>query len=241
MDDTKDYYTRNQMETRYYDTVLQMLVGQAYREYAAAQLFGHGISVVPSLHALKSMTRHLQEEIQHYEMVATMYQTLVDQSIDPLVYARLAQQPIDFAQDWFELAMAQFLYDRGGYWQLQEYEDCSFVPYRKVVAEIVGDEAEHQALGESLVVELCLRKEYQAEKQSIFNKWLRYGLLSFGRPNSVGADYAVKMRLRKRDPHFVMQDFITDIKPVMKRAGLLFPSLKSIGIEARNDIDLSLH
>ena len=31
--------------------------------------------------------------------------------------------------------MAQFLYDRGGFWQLKEYEECAFLPYRKIDQE----------------------------------------------------------------------------------------------------------
>ena len=50
--------------------------------------------------------------------------------------------------------MAQFLYDRGGFWQLKEYEECSFLPYRKVVEKIIEEERGHQSLGERIVVEL---------------------------------------------------------------------------------------
>ena len=44
-----------------------------------------------------------------------------------VVRQRLAGKPIPMAESWMELAMAQFLYDRGGFWQLKEYEECSFV------------------------------------------------------------------------------------------------------------------
>ena len=61
--------------------------------------------------------------------------------------------------------MAQFLYDRGGFWQLKEYEECSFVPYRDVVQKIVKEEAGHQDLGEKIVVEQCQTGRYDDVKQ----------------------------------------------------------------------------
>jgi 1,2-phenylacetyl-CoA epoxidase catalytic subunit len=147
------------------------------------------------------------------------------------VRARLADKPIDFAQSWYELAMAQFLYDRGGFWQLKEYEECSFEPYQRTIQKIIKEEKGHQALGERIVVELTRSGQFDADKQRVFDKWLRQGLLSFGRPATDGARYAIEVGLKKRDPGAVMQDFVDDIKPAVKACGLTFPAMKAIGIE----------
>lgn len=236
------YSHRDELDERCYQTILQMMQSQAYRELLAAQLFGYGLQFVPELRWLKFMTWHIREEMEHYEDVAKMYADFTGESVEPLVHARLAQKPIEFATSWYELAMAQFLYDRGGLWQLREYEECSFLPYRKTVVKIIKEEKGHQSLGERIVVELSRSGQYEALKQSVFEKWLRQGLLSFGRPHTDGARYAVEMGLRKREPAFVMQDFINDIKPAVKACGLAFPSLAAIGIEApRDGLDLSLH
>ena len=45
---------------------------------------------------------------------------------------------------FFELAMAQFLFDRGGFWQLREYEECSFEPYRRIVGKILKEEEDDE-------------------------------------------------------------------------------------------------
>lgn len=231
---------RDEMDERYYRVVSQMMESQAYRELAAAHIFGYGLRFVPSLKWLKFMTWHIREEMEHYATVVRMYRDLTGESVEPKVHARLAERPVDFAESWFELAMAQFLYDRGGFWQLREYEECSFLPYRKTMAQIIDDEAGHQALGERIVVELCRTGKYEREKQPIFNKWLRQGLLSFGRPGTEGARYAIEVGLKKRDAALVMQDFIDDIKPAVKACGLSFPALSSIGIDAPEGLDLSL-
>ncbi len=99
----------------YKRTVVQMMESQAYRELAAAQMFGYGLQFVPALKWLKFIAWHITEEMQHYELVARMYQEFTSASVEPIVNARLTEKPIPFAQSWFELAMAQFLYDRGGF------------------------------------------------------------------------------------------------------------------------------
>jgi 1,2-phenylacetyl-CoA epoxidase catalytic subunit len=229
------------MDERYRQTLVQMMQSQAYRELAAAQMFGFGLQFVPELRWLKFMTWHIREEMEHYEDVVKMYRDFTGESVEPMVNARLQQKPIDFAQSWYELAMAQFLYDRGGFWQLREYEECSFQPYRKTIEKILKEEKGHQALGERIVVELTATGEHEADKQRVFEKWLRQGLLSFGRPATEGGRFAIAVGLKKRDAGEVMQDFLDDIKPAVKACGLTFPPLERIGIDVpAGGLNLSL-
>jgi 1,2-phenylacetyl-CoA epoxidase catalytic subunit len=235
------YTDRRELDDRYYQTLVQMMQSQAYRELAAAQMFGFGLQFVPELKWLKFMTWHIREEMEHYEDVVKMYLEFTGESVEPAVIERLRGKPIDFAKSWYELAMAQFLYDRGGFWQLREYEDCTFLPYRKVIHKIIKEEKGHQSLGERIVVELTRSGRFEADKRACFDKWLRQGLLSFGRPATDGARYAVEVGIKKRDPGPVMQDFIDDIKPAVKACGLTFPPMESIGIvPPSGGLDLSL-
>jgi 1,2-phenylacetyl-CoA epoxidase catalytic subunit len=217
-----------------------MMSSQEYRELAAAQMFGYGLQFVPQLKWLKFMTWHIREEMEHYEAVVKMYLDFTGESVEPVVNARLAKKPIEFARSWFELAMAQFLYDRGGFWQLREYEACAFLPYRDIIAKILKEEAGHQGLGERIVVELCQSGRFDDVKQASFDKWLLQGMLSFGRPNTEGNRYAIEVGLKKRDSGLVMQDFVDDIKPAVVACGLRFPEPVSIGLEAPGSLDWSL-
>jgi len=229
-------------EPRYRETVVQMLRSQAWRELSAAQLFGHGLQFVSDLRTLKFISRHVQEETDHYAAVAELYQKHVGESIEPWVTEKLATKPIPWASSFLELGIAQWLYDRGGFWQLKEYEGCSFLPYRKTIEKIIKEEKGHQALGEKIVVELTRTGQFDADKQRVFEKWLRQGLLSFGRPATDGAAYSISVGLRKRDPGAVMQDFLDDIKPAVKACGLTLPKMDKIGIvEPAGGLDLSLH
>jgi 1,2-phenylacetyl-CoA epoxidase catalytic subunit len=236
----KTYATKGEMDAKMIATLTQMMESQAYRELAAAQMFGFGLQFVPELKWLKFMTWHIREEMEHYEVVVRMYRDFTGESVEPSVNARLSSKPIDFARSWFELAMAQFLYDRGGYWQLREYEECAFLPYRQIVQKILKEEAGHQGLGERIVVELCRSGRHEAAKQAWFDKWLKQGMLSFGRPGTEGNRYAIEVGLKKRDSGDVMQDFVDDIKPAVKACGLHFPEPRAIALEAPAALDWSL-
>ena len=136
--------------------------------------------------------------------------------------------------------MAQFLYDRGGFWQLQEYEKCSYPPYREVIGKIIDEERGHQGLGERIVVELCQTGAYDDVKQPLFERWLKLGLLSFGRPGNEGNRYAIEVGLKKRDSGEVMQDFVSDIKPAVRTSGLRFPPPETMGLEMPKSLDWKL-
>src|SRR5215472_9667681 len=147
----------------------------------------------------QTLVQMMQSQAYRELAAAQMYRDFTGESVEPVVNQRLHQKPIEFAQSWFELAMAQFLYDRGGFWQLQEYEQCSFPPYREVIDKIISEERGHQGLGERIVVELCQMGRYDDVKQGLFERWLRLGLLSFGRPRTEGNHYAIEVGLKKRD------------------------------------------
>lgn len=235
-----EYTSRAEMPERYARTLDQMMKSQAYRELAAAHLFGHGLKHVPELKWLKFMTWHIREEVEHYEAVAKMYRDFSGESVEPWVNARLAERPLEMSESWFELAMAQFLYDRGGFWQLQEYENASFPLYRDVIRKIVKEERGHQELGERIVVELCQSGRYDDVKQAVFEKWFRYGMLSFGRPGGEGNAYAIEVGLKKRDSADVMRDFVDDVRPAVRACGLVFPDAARIGLEVPAGIDWSV-
>jgi 1,2-phenylacetyl-CoA epoxidase catalytic subunit len=234
------YTDRAQMDERYERTVVQLMESQAYRELAAGHLFGYGLQFAPELKWIKFMTWHIREEIEHFEAVARMYRTFTGRDVTPLAMARLQAKPMDRVDSWFELAMAQFLFDRGGFWQLKEYDRCSFLPYRDVVGKIVDEEAGHQGLGERIVVELVQTGRFEDRKQRDFEKWLRHGLLSFGRPGTDGNRYAIEVGIKKRDSGEVMQDYLDDIKPAVKACALRFPTAHALGLEMPASIDWSL-
>jgi 1,2-phenylacetyl-CoA epoxidase catalytic subunit len=236
----RTYTGRDQMDERYERTIVQLMESQAYRELAAAHLFGFGLRFAPELKWIKFMTWHIREEVEHFEAVARMYKMFTGHDVTPVAMARLEARPLDTVDSWSELAMAQFLFDRGGFWQLKEYDVCSFLPYRDVILKVIDEEEGHQGLGERLVVEQVRSGRYEERKQRDFVKWLRHGLLSFGRPGTDGNRYAIEAGIKKRDSGAVMQDYLDDIKPAVKACRLTFPTPAELKLDLPDTLDWSL-
>ena len=238
-DGVKVFETSAGMEGRMVETLVRMMEGHAYRELEAARIFGHGLRFAPGLRWLKLLVWHAGEEVRHFEAVARMFHAFTGESVEPRVALLLARKPVAFTQSWFELGMAQFLFDRAGLWQLRQYDECAFLPYREVARRVVAEEAGHQALGERIVVELCRSGQFEDTKHRCFGKWLGEGMRSFGRPGSEGSRYAVAVGLRKDDPGQVMQRFLDDIKPAVRACGLQFPHPWEADFEGAATLDWS--
>jgi 1,2-phenylacetyl-CoA epoxidase catalytic subunit len=227
-------------EPRYRDTVVQMLRSQAWRELSAAQLFGHGLQFVSDLRSLKFISRHVQEETEHYVAVAELYQKHMGESIEPWVQEKLATKPIPWASSFLELGIAQWLYDRGGFWQLREYEESSWAPYREVVGKIVTQEEGHQYHGQNIAVPLIRQEKDRGKVQRLFEGWLRQGLICLGRPGSEGNQYAVSVGLKKRDSADCIKDYVKDILPAVREAGLRLPPKDRLAVDLPDDIEWPL-
>jgi len=138
------------------------------------------------------------------------------------VTVRLAEQPLPRLQSWLELALAQFLFDRAGRWQISEYFESSFLPYRALARAIVAEERGHEELGARLVVDLCAASDVdRAAAQAAFDRWLAIALRSFGRPGGAGNAFAIAAGLKTRDSAEVARDFLADLAPTAAAAGLV--------------------
>ena len=223
-------------EPRYREVVVQMLRSQAYRELAAAELFGHGLRYCPDLQTLQDFSGHIREEVEHYAAVADLHREYTGESLEPWTRARLAEKPIPMAESFLELAVAQWLYDRGGFWQLREYTESSWAPYREVIGRIVRQEAGHQDHGRDLAVPLLKAEPDRALAQRLFEKWLRLGLLCLGRPGTEGNRYAISVGLKRRDSAECLRDYVLDIAQSVREAGVRFPPKESLALDLPADL-----
>src|SRR5260370_8481781 len=79
------YPDRSQMPERFRDTLEQMMKSQAYRELAAARMFGHGLQFVEEAKWLKFMFCHIGEETKHFLPVARSYEKSTRHPSDSLL------------------------------------------------------------------------------------------------------------------------------------------------------------
>jgi len=212
----------------------RLLRGQAARERGAALLFEGALPLAPDADARRRVAGHVAEERAHYARVRALWAATFGRDggeLDARVAARLAERPLPAVTTWLELAMAQLLYDRAGRWQISEYLTSSFVPYRALAREIVEDERGHEGAGARLVVaHVTAPGADRAAAQAAFEQWLPVALLSFGRPGGDGNRDAIAAGLKRRDSGEVMRDFLADVRPTAKAAGLVFSPRATAGI-----------
>jgi 1,2-phenylacetyl-CoA epoxidase catalytic subunit len=124
---------------------------------------------------------------------------------------------------WLELAVAQLLFDRAGRFQISEYVDSSFAPYRALAREIVDEERGHEDAGARHLLALCATPAERAVAQAAVARWLPVSLESFGRAGGDGNAFALAAGLKRRDSAEVTRDFLADVAPVLAAAGLEAP------------------
>src|SRR5206468_11944168 len=112
----------------------------------------------------------------------------------------------------------------------------SFAPNRSEIRRIDKQGGGHQELRAKIVVELCRTGRHDDVKQALFEKWLRIGLLSFGRPGTPGKRYAIEHGIKKRDSGECMKDFVEDIRPSVDAAGLRFPDAAALTMELPEEL-----
>jgi 1,2-phenylacetyl-CoA epoxidase catalytic subunit len=215
------------LSPRYFETVDRLLRSQAWRERGAAELFEAALPLVPAGRWRAIVEGHVREERAHYARVVELWATTfggAPADLDAWVTARLAAQPLPRVASFLELAMAQFLFDRAGRWQISEYLTSSFLPYRALAHAIVDEERGHEDTGARLVVELCAAPGVdRATAQAAFDRWLAIALLSFGRAGGEGNAFAIAAGLKGRDSSEVTRAFLEDIAPTAAAAGLVLP------------------
>jgi hypothetical protein len=212
-------------DARYLATVDRLLRSQAWRERGAADLFEAALPLVPAGRWRAIVEGHVREERDHYARVAGVWSVAFGRApadLDAWVGARLAERPLPPVATFLELAMAQLLFDRAGRWQLSEYADSSFLPYRALARAIVDEERGHEDVGARLVLDLCAAPDVdRAAAQAAFDRWLVVALLSFGRPGGDGNAFAIAAGLKRRDSAEVARDFLADVRRIADPASLI--------------------
>ena len=214
----------------------RMLRAQAYRERGAAGQFEAALPLAPDAEARRRLAGLAAEERAHDARVATVWSEAFARprpELDAWVDARLAREPLPAVASWLELATAQFLFDRAGFWQLSEYVESTFLPYRALARAIVADERGHQDAGARQLLALVSAPGADgAAAQAAFERWLRVSLLSFGRPGGAGNRVAIAAGLKRRDSGDVMRDFVADVLPTARAAGLVLTARATAGVVA---------
>ena len=217
----------------------QVLRNQAYCEMASANMLGHSLKFIPELYYKIAATQQIEEELERFTQIARIYGDLSEgkdlfDDPDP----RLFNLP--YAENWFELSVVQFLFDRSCEFHLREYMNCTYEPYANLVKALIREDKLNGGFGEKVLKEYCQYPTNRGEAQRIFDQWFPIALENLGYMDPSRELLAIKHGMKSRESGAVIQDFIAQIKPAMRECGLNFRTLEDLETPLPADLDLTI-
>ena len=218
-DDLSEVGAPADAEALYRATVLRMLEAHGYRAVAMARLYGTGLSFAPGLRWMRFVAGAARESVEHGAAIAGCYQALGATHFDAVLERRLRAQPPRVAASRAELAVACLVAGHGWRWTLRDHDQCSYLPYRAVVAQLGLALEARQVVAERFLAELVQAEGGEAALPFVA-PWRDAVRASFGRAGTPGAAYAVSVGLKKRDVAATADACDEDIVRALRACGL---------------------
>ena len=238
--ETREVEVVEEPGTQYGETVVLHMRQEACRTLLSANLLGQGLRLAPDLDGIQFIARRFREETQNFMAMAQLHEQLVESSMVPWVMEQCAKSTDSAPETWGELCMAHWLFERRSHWQGMEYTECSWVPYQTLMSRIIREKRGLQNRAERLAVDAIQENEDSEQAKESFAIWLQRILPMFGRPGDTLEEFALEAGIRRRKPADVLEDFLEDIKPGCRMAGLELPPRDTIDFPLPKQLDWSL-
>lgn len=155
-----------------------LLERQGYRELAAAQLFASGVALAPTLDEKQMLARHCLDELEHFEIIATLLEELGGEDLMSRVSPRVAE--LASPETWLEMVVVGILFDRAVYYQLRAYAAAPDVRVAELAVRVIADEQEHIAASQAALRDLGKREpDFARRLSAAVDRWLPTSLGCF--------------------------------------------------------------
>ncbi len=124
---------------------------------------------------------------------------------------------------WAHFAVFGMLIDRVGRYQLEEFQECSYLSLGRQLPQIMREEQGHVTFGEYKCAELCATPEGKREVQEVVNLWYPRALDMFGKSNSWRTHRYIEWGLKRRTNEDARRQYIQEVRPVLQKLGLEVP------------------
>ncbi len=125
---------------------------------------------------------------------------------------------------WEDFAVFGFLIDRVGSYQLEEFEDCSYVPLAEILPTMKQEEVGHIDYGTNLTREMASKGDESKERvQKSIDYWYVKGLDMFGRNESRRSERYRYWGLKRRTNAQQREEYTTEVNALITDMGLEIP------------------
>lgn len=216
------------MDPEYRDLLGRVLAIQADCEIGGPQLYVKDIlPSAPTKIDQLIVARTAAEELDHYRKMARLAGDIgVDVSY---VLSRSNQERYVEAfrgkiTTWEDYAVFGMLIDRIGRYQLEEFEDCSYLPLQRILPDVHKEEMGHIEFGVNKTAELAAKGGESKEKvQKAINFWYVKGLDMFGKSDSYRSERYRQWGLKRRSNTQAREEYIKEVNPLIEQMGLQVP------------------
>jgi len=125
---------------------------------------------------------------------------------------------------WEDFAVFGFLIDRVGSYQLEEFEDCSYVPLSEILPTMKQEEVGHIDYGTNLTREMATKGDESKERvQKSIDYWYVKGLDMFGRDESKRSERFRYWGLKRRTNRQQRAEYTAEVNALIEDMGLEIP------------------
>lgn len=125
---------------------------------------------------------------------------------------------------WEDFAVFGFLIDRVGSYQLEEFEDCSYVPLAQILPTMKQEEVGHIDYGTNLTREMASKGDESKERvQKSIDYWYVKGLDMFGRDESKRSERYRYWGLKRRTNRQQREEYTAEVNALITDMGLEIP------------------
>jgi len=125
---------------------------------------------------------------------------------------------------WEDFAVFGFLIDRVGSYQLEEFEDCSYVPLAEILPTMKQEEVGHIDYGTNLTREMASKGDESKERvQKSIDYWYVKGLDMFGRNESKRSERFRYWGLKRRTNRQQREEYTAEVNALITDMGLDIP------------------
>jgi ring-1,2-phenylacetyl-CoA epoxidase subunit PaaA len=223
--EAKDF---DKMDPEYKDLLGRVLTIQSDCEIGGPHLYVEKmLPAAPTKIDQLIVARTAAEEIDHFRKIARVAGDIgVDVSfvLSMPNKDRYVNAFRGLITSWEDFAVFGFLIDRVGRYQLEEFYDCSYLPLRRVLPDIVTEELGHIEYGANKTAELLAKGDQMKEKvQKALDFWYVTALDMFGHSESKRSERFRYWGLKRRTNAQAREDYMREVSPLILQMGLKVP------------------
>jgi ring-1,2-phenylacetyl-CoA epoxidase subunit PaaA len=216
------------MDPEYQDLLKRVLAIQCDCEIGGPHLYLDDIlpNAPTKLYRLV-VARTAAEEVDHYRKMAKLAGDIGEDVSYVLSWPNQKRYVEAFRGKitaWEDFAVFGFLIDRVGRYQLEEFEDCSYVPLADILPTMEQEEIGHIDFGTNLTREMASRGDESKERvQKSIDYWYVKGLDMFGNSASRRSERYRHWGLKRRTNADARQQYTDEVNALIADMGLQIP------------------